>query len=214
MQRRVRIAPTVRHLVVPASLVAVWTLMLVTGTGSVDRWILLHANLSGHPDWRSVATLVTHLGGWKLLIGLSLAAAAALVLRQRYKDLAIVIATILVGRLLVEIQKLAIERPRPDAMLRLVEVESFSFPSGHAANSMITFLTIAMALSPAGKWRGYGMAMALALSAVIGLTRVMLGVHWPSDVVAGWAFGILWIVFVRRCAHFDGRPKLIDNAIV
>ena len=214
MLGRVRIAPTVRHIVLPASLVAVWTAMLVSGTGWADRWILLQANLSGHPDWRYIATLVTHLGGWKLLTALTLGAAAVLVLRQRYKDAAVVIATILVGRLLVELQKLAFERPRPDALLRLVEVDSFSFPSGHAANSMIACLAIAMALASASKWRGYALAMALALSAAIGLTRVLLGVHWPSDVVAGWSFGILWIVFVRHCGHFDGRPKLIDDAIV
>jgi membrane-associated phospholipid phosphatase len=210
----VTITPTLRHLVVPVSLAAVWSLVLATGTGWVDRWILLEANLSGHPQLRSVATAVTQFGGWVLLTALTAGAAAILVLRRRYQDAALAIAAILAGRLLVELQKLAIERTRPDAMFRLVDVDSFSFPSGHAANSMITYLTLAIVLASAGKWRRYALATAFLLSLVVGLTRIMLGVHWPTDVVAGWAFGLLWVVLIRRGASFSGRPKLIDNPIV
>lgn len=92
----------------------------------------------------------------------------------------------------VELTKLVVERSRPDVIPYTVSVTSFSFPSGHAANSMITFLSLAFILTPQ-EYRRRSVMGAVAASVVVGATRPMLGVHWPSDVMAGWAFGILWV---------------------
>ena len=82
-----------------------------------------------------------------------------------------------------------------------------SFPSGHAANSMITFLALALILAPA-RYRAAAIAAATAASVLIGSTRPLLGVHWPSDVVGGWAFGIAWVVIgVELSRRWIATPK-------
>src|SRR3546814_4413138 len=78
--------------------------------------------------------------------------------------------------------------PRPDLLPHLDLVRSYGFPSGHAAGNMIFFGALAML---AGRRSGYvGMGLAIAL---IGISRVWLGVHWPSDVLAGWIEGLGWL---------------------
>jgi undecaprenyl-diphosphatase len=70
-----------------------------------------------------------------------------------------------------------------------------SFPSGHSANSAIVYLTLATLLTQAirgAALRRYVVGAAIALVFAIGVSRVYLGVHWPSDVLAGWSFGALW----------------------
>ncbi len=102
-------------------------------------------------------------------------------------------AIVIGGRIAIEVLKLAIDRPRPAFGPHPVEVHSLSFPSGHAGNSMITFLAIAMIAIPE-RWRGRAVAIALSSSIAVGLTRPFLGVHWPSDVIGGWVLGIGWVV--------------------
>ena len=108
---------------------------------------------------------------------------------------------VLGGRLVVELLKLAVDRPRPSFDPQPVAVSSLSFPSAHAANSMITFLTVALLIIPV-RYRGMAVTAAISLSAAVGLTRPYLGVHWPSDVIGGWAFGTAWAVSLVAASHY------------
>ena len=75
-----------------------------------------------------------------------------------------------------------------------------AFPSAHAANSMVAWLGLALIAAPP-KARPAAVAAALALALTVGLTRLVLAVHWPSDVIGGWSFGAAWtLVVLRRCA--------------
>jgi undecaprenyl-diphosphatase len=101
------------------------------------------------------------------------------------------------------------DRPRPQLVPHiLVEVSSYSFPSGHAMGSAIVYLTLgAMLTESAPKWRlkAYVMGVAVFLTLLIGSTRVFLGVHYPTDVLAGWALGFAWAYGCRsvvRLARF------------
>jgi undecaprenyl-diphosphatase len=104
---------------------------------------------------------------------------------------------ILLGRALSEVQKYWIARARPDLDPHLVVVKTSSFPSGHATSSMIFYLTLALALAPT-PWKRVAAAAAILISLLIGASRVMLGVHWPSDVIGGWSFGMLWVLLTLR----------------
>jgi undecaprenyl-diphosphatase len=110
-------------------------------------------------------------------------------------------AIILVGRALSVAQKHWIARVRPDLEPHLVVVKTSSFPSGHANSSMIFYLSVAVILSAGTPWQRPAVAGAILLSLLIGLSRVMLGVHWPSDVIGGWAFGLLWVLLTLRLAE-------------
>ncbi|MFL6776556.1 MAG: phosphatase PAP2 family protein, partial [Sphingomicrobium sp.] len=83
----------------------------------------------------------------------------------------------------------------------LVVVKTQSFPSGHAASSMIFYLALAIALTSGTRWQRAAPAAAVILSLLIGTSRVMLGVHWPSDVIGGWTFGMMWVLLTLRPAE-------------
>ena len=138
--------------------------------------------------------VVTGLGGAAIMIPAALAAALFLAIRGRAAHAIWLVATIASGRLLVELLKLAIGRARPDLAGHLVPVSSASFPSSHSAGTMLTIVALMLAF----RARPWLAAIALAWPLLIGATRVMLGVHWPSDVLAGWGLALLWIALASR----------------
>ena len=176
---------------------------LLGGPGAVadaDMIRLLATERASHLTLAQVAIALTNSGGAAGMISILLVAVAVLLLQRRWKLALWFGFVVLGGRAVVEMLKLAIARPRPDFGPYPVRVSSLSFPSAHAANSMITFLTIAVIL-PA-RFRVLAVAAAVCLSGVIGVTRPFLGVHWPSDVVGGWAFGIAWVTMLTRASGY------------
>ena len=174
--------------------------MLAFGAGPLDRQIY-EALYAGHrPALLTIARIITFFGEPAMLISAGLFAAALLIWQKRMRLALVVLVVVLVGRSLSELQKVWVGRPRPDLEPHLVVVGNPSFPSGHAASSMIFCLTIALALTAGTRWQRPAVAVALLISFLIGSSRVMLGVHWPSDVVGGWAFGMLWVLLTLRLA--------------
>jgi undecaprenyl-diphosphatase len=183
------------------ALAAIWLAMLLLGGGPLDRSIY-EALYAGHrPGLIAVAQAFTDLGEPTWLIGAGVAAALWLWWAGRLRLALVLTAIVLVGRGLSEAQKYWIARVRPEIEPHLVVVKTSSFPSGHATSSMIFGLTLALALASGTRWRGVAVAGAILLSLLIGTSRVMLGVHWPSDVIGGWAFGMLWVLLTLRLAE-------------
>lgn len=150
--------------------------------------------------WRSpgltrVMIDLTALGGGVVLT-LAVALAAGLLLVQRlWLTAALVVAASWSGGRVVALVKHLVSRARPDIVDRLVPVSQASFPSGHAANSAVIYLTLAALGSqvvPDRAGRRFLIVAAVLLVGAIGVSRVYLGVHWASDVMAGWSFGTLW----------------------
>lgn len=182
-----------------AALTVLWLVMMVAGTGALDRAVLNAMYVAGHPDLRNFLAAFTLLGNWPAVVGVSVAAAAALLVEGHRRAATLLIGITLGGRLLVEGLKLGINRARPEATDHLVPVYSLSFPSAHAANSMILWLTLALIL-PRREWRPAAIVAAILVSLAVGLSRPMLGVHWPSDVIGGWAFGAAWVLLMTDLA--------------
>jgi undecaprenyl-diphosphatase len=190
-----------RFVILLLLLAASWLGMLIGGSGSVDRAIY-QAVYAGHrPALRAVAHILTLLGEPTLLIGASVLVALWLWYLGRGRAGAVLLAVILIGRAVTELQKYWVARARPDLEAHLVVVKTSSFPSGHAAGSMMFYLALALMLTAHSRLRFAAAAAAVLVSLLVGISRVMLGVHWPSDVIGGWSFGLLWVLLTLRPAE-------------
>lgn len=143
-----------------------------------------------------IARIPTRIGGAAALIPIGLLAVARLAATQRLRPAIWLFATIASGRIVVELLKIAVARPRPLLVDRLVLVDSASFPSSHSAGAMLTAIAIVIAFDRPRSW----LAVAILFALLVGASRVLLGVHWPSDVLAGWGFGLLWAGGFTRIA--------------
>ena len=184
-----------------ALLLALWLAALLWGGLGLqlDRSLYLSLYAGGDPAMLAVSRFLSMVGRYYVLIPLAVAAATYLAFKRRRRA-ALLLVIVFGCRLLVELQKSLFARPRPILTDHLVEVSSLSFPSGHAANAMATFVAIALLLPTGARWKWFSVAAAVMLSLLIGLSRIALGVHWPSDVVGGWAFGLLWLILMVRLA--------------
>ena len=176
------------------------------GPGSeADRALIFEA---GRDALVPGARIVTRLGDWWVTLLAGAAAAAGLALRSHRDRALLLIGMILSGRLLVELMKLAFDRGRPDPAGHAVAVHSMAFPSGHSANAMLLGLGLALLLPLGPRGRRFAIAAALAFAFVIGASRVILGVHWPSDVIGGWSLGALWTLLLLRLAGGTSPGRL------
>jgi undecaprenyl-diphosphatase len=144
---------------------------------------------AGHPQLTAVVGGITDLGGAYATLGLTAAASLWLLLGKMPARALLLAVTVLLERVLVEALKDWVGRPRPHLGVDMLPT-SLAFPSGHSANSMTAFLAAALIVAPPAH-RGPWVAGALLLTFVVGLSRVYLGVHWPSDVIGGWTLGLL-----------------------
>jgi undecaprenyl-diphosphatase len=171
-------------------------------THALDRGILLALRNPADPAdplgprWlEEVARDVTALGGNAVLTGVTLAVIGFLALARKRGAALLVAASVGGGMALSTLLKLGFARPRPDLVPHAVEVYTASFPSGHAMLSAITYLTLGALLArvqPRWRLRIYILALAVLVTLLVGSSRVYLGVHWPSDVAAGWCVGAAW----------------------
>ena len=193
--------PSLPVAITAAVLAAIWFEMLTVGTGDLDDDILRAVYAGGEPGLITVARGFTFLGN--SLVGIAISAGGLILLWLFGRKRAAVagLLVIAVGRLLVEAQKYSIARFRPSDEAHLVPVSTPSFPSGHAGNSMIVCVTFAILFFGHTRWRWPAVAAAIALSGCIGFSRLMLGVHWPSDVIGGWSFGLLWVTLALPWAE-------------
>ena len=148
------------------------------------------------PSWLLPATRdLTALGGVSVLLLVVVAVAGFLALARLWRHLALVAGASAGGLLLLVLLKRVFDRPRPTVVPQLTVETTPSFPSGHAMMSAVIYLTLGTLIAqlcPRWRERVYVIAVAAVLTVLIGLTRLYLGVHYPSDVLAGWSVGLAW----------------------
>ncbi len=148
------------------------------------------------PKWLDHAAVdLTAIGSVSVLAALAIAIAGFLLLARKRLEALIIAIAFLGGLAISQGLKSTFARERPPEIYRAAEIINTSFPSGHALLSAVVFLTLGAMLSRAAKTRAiriYVMATAILLALLVGITRVYLGVHWASDVLAGWSAGAAW----------------------
>jgi undecaprenyl-diphosphatase len=135
------------------------------------------------------------LGSTGVLTVMVLAVAGFLAMTRKTHAALFVPLSVIGGVLISQTMKWAYARPRPDLVPHGTEVYSASFPSGHSMMSAIVYLTLGALVVRTQSDRNvkaYILAVAVILTVLVGASRVYLGVHWPTDVLAGWVLGGLW----------------------
>jgi undecaprenyl-diphosphatase len=143
----------------------------------------------------TLAKLLSWVGGWIGITVLTAAVVVLLALERRWVDVAFVLVAVAGSSLAVTVLKAWFDRPRPDAGSAIPLPESAAFPSGHATSGIAAFgaLTVLAAervhsRARTGLWIG-----AVVVGLAVGLSRIALNVHFVTDVVAGWCFGMAWL---------------------
>lgn len=186
-------------------------------THEIDTQLLLALRENGQPDnpwgprWlEEMMRDFTGLGGIAVLTFLTASSLVYLLALKRYGHSLYLLAAVLTGTMLSNALKFGFDRPRPDLVPHGSFIYTASFPSGHAMISAVVYLTLGAILSDAQPHRRlkiFTIALSVVLTLLIGSSRVYLGVHWPSDVLAGWVGGAAWALLFwvgARYLRFHG----------
>lgn len=195
--------------------------MLEGGTKAFDRRMVVAMrnpeDLSDPvgPKWlEEMGRDLTALGGVGVLSLLSLASAGFLVLDGKRRSAVFLLGAVAGGLILSFALKSGFDRPRPDLVPHGAYVYTTSFPSGHAMMSAVTFLTLGSVLAQSQRRRRlkvYLILLALLITLAVGVSRVYLGVHWPTDVLAGWAVGAGWALFCWLIARWLQKRGAVEG---
>jgi undecaprenyl-diphosphatase len=188
-------------------------------TQSFDERILLALRTEGDPTdpigskaWEDIGRDITALGGYAFLILLMIGVSGYLFLARKREMGWFLIAAVVSGFIMTMTLKSVFQRPRPDIVTHISHVSTSSFPSGHSMMSMVVFLTMGALLariSTRRRLKIYCMTVAVVLSLLVGCSRVYVGVHYPTDVLAGWSAGVVWATLACLIASWLERKGFI-----
>mgnify|MGYP005841564523 CR=1 FL=1 len=193
-------------------------------TDAVDRRVVAMLRSADNPGdalgpaWvEEVGRDITALGGMAVLTLITLAVLGYLLFQGRRHTAVFVVVAVCGGLALSTLLKWAYDRPRPDIVPHLSHVVTSSFPSGHAMNSAVVYLTLGVLLArlvQARHIKAYFLLLALMLTGLVGISRVYMGVHYPTDVLAGWAAGMAWATLCWLVARVLQKRGIIATSIV
>lgn len=183
-----------------AAIVVLSSLGAMAGPDRAFMLAMRDAGDAGMPDgppWLVQTVIdISALGGYPVIVVLMGAAALIFLSVGKLGDAVFLVATMASGTLANHYLKLGFSRERPDLIDHLLDTHTASFPSGHAMMSAIFYITLALLLANMARNRAVRAALfcsAIFITLIVGLSRIYLGVHWPSDVMAGWAVAAAWI---------------------
>jgi undecaprenyl-diphosphatase len=168
------------------------------------------------PGWvQELMRDVTAFGAVGILAALTVAVAVYLWLIGKRGSMWLVLVSVAGGQAASTLFKLGFDRPRPELVPHGAITYTSSFPSGHAMMAAVTYLTLAVLLArvePRRTLKIYFLTVAVIVTFAVGVSRVYLGVHWPTDVLAGWAAGAGWALACWTVARWLQRRGAIEPA--
>ncbi len=196
---------------------AIWALaelsdeVIEGATLDLDTHILLLLRTPGDlsdpvgPPWlEEMGRDLTALGGVAVLTLTTLVVAGFFLLLRRWRSMLYILVTVGGGILISGVAKEFFDRPRPDLVPHGSIVLTTSFPSGHSMMAAVAYLSLGVLIArvqPRLALRIYVMVVAVLLTVLVGISRVYLGVHWPTDVAAGWLAGGAWAMICLAVAR-------------
>jgi undecaprenyl-diphosphatase len=192
----------------------------VPEAGSFDQAILLAMRVPGDlndpigPEWfEGMVRDLTSFGGLIVQLLVTLAVIGFLLLERKKHAALFVLVAVVGGSLIGMSLKDLFERARPEIISRESEIMSASFPSGHSMMAAVTYLTLGALLARTQRSRlvrAYVLLLAMLLTFIVGFTRMYLGVHWPTDVLAGWIAGAAWALLCWTVALRLQRRRVVE----
>lgn len=205
-----------------AAFIALADEVLEGDTRAIDEAIILALRVPGDPadplgaPWFEEAVRdVTALGSAPVLVIAVAAVFGFLALAKAWRLAFFTLGASASGLIASSLLKYIVDRPRPDLVPHGNLIYTTSFPSGHSMMSAIIYLTLAALtarLMEQRRLKSYALSVAIALTLLVGVSRVYLGVHWPSDVLAGWAAGGAWALACWSLASHIGLGANADRA--
>ena len=190
-------------------------------TQRFDDWAVRAMRRADDPSWPigphwlpEVGRDLTALGGVAVLSLTTAFVAGYLLIVRKYHAMWLVLAATLGGLLISTLLKHLIDRARPDLVHHLSHVYTSSFPSGHSMLSAVVYLTLGALLTRLASERRvklYFLAAALLLTFLVGVSRVYMGVHYPTDVLAGWTAGLVWALLCWLVARYLQRRGAVEK---
>ncbi len=169
---------------------------------AIDQRILLSMRVDGDPSdpigpswFEEAGRDVTALGSVSALMIFTATLAGYLYVKKQAWVAVFVLLAVLTGTAISTGLKMGFNRPRPELVPHQTRIYTQSFPSGHSAMSSLVYLTLGAVMARAERDRLtkiFMIAVPVVLSVLVGISRVYMGVHWPTDVLAGWLFGMTW----------------------
>ena len=198
--------------------------LVVTGeTRAFDNAVLMAMRTPNAPNdplgppWFEEAVRdITSLGSSTIITCVTVIVAGFLALSGGRHAALLMIISVTSGSLIMSTLKQLFGRTRPELVQHSARVFSESFPSGHATLSAITYLTLGALLARVQTRRtlkAYSLGVAITLTALVGVSRVYLGVHWPTDVLAGWSLGAAWAILCWLIAAWLQRRGTVERRI-
>lgn len=186
-------------------------------TQKFDEMVIRYVQRWHGPEHRwqeEIGRDLTAMGGVSVLLIVTLAVAGYLLMEKRFAAMWLVLIATIGGQVLSSVLKWSVARERPDIIEHLSHVYTASFPSGHSMMSAVVYLTLGALLSQISKDRRvklYFLLVALLLTFLVGISRVYMGVHWPTDVLAGWTAGLVWAILCWLVARWLQRRGTVEE---
>jgi undecaprenyl-diphosphatase len=187
-------------------------------TQKFDDWAVQTLIKFHGPQYKMLEEIgrdITALGGIAVMMLTTLAVAGFVAILRNYRAMWLVIVATVGGLVLSSVLKYFVDRPRPNFGSQLSNVYTTSFPSGHSMMAAVVYLTLGSLLASIvqrKRLKLYILLWALLVTALVGISRVYMGVHWPSDVLAGWTAGLVWAILCWLAARMLRRRGQLPAA--